>query len=77
MNAIKFFNLEDQALADYRAAQNAYWSAWNAGHDIGRDAINAARARLDAIRAKFYDPDEHRSNRYSAIDHARLALDDA
>lgn len=79
MHPLALFALEDQALADYRAAKQTHADAWNAGREIGHAAIHAARARLDAIRARITaacDAEAY-AERCAAIDHARLALDDA
>jgi hypothetical protein len=71
--------LEELALIDYRAEEADYRAAWDAGHDIGRDAVLLAGVRLGKLREQLHDLD-HEAQREARADYdqrAALMLDDA
>ena len=71
--------LEELALADYRAEEADYRAAWAAGWDIGRGAVMLAKVRLGKIREQLHELD-HEAQREARADYdqrAALMLDDA
>jgi hypothetical protein len=71
--------LEELALADYRAEEADYRAAWAAGWDIGRGAVMLAKVRLGKIRDQLHELD-HEAQREARADYDQrktLMLDDA
>lgn len=71
--------LEELALADYRAEEADYRAAFKAGWDIGRDAVLLAGHRLGKIREQLQelDPEGLHEARADYDQRAALMLDDA